>query len=440
MVSSQSALAWTCALLVALLPGCLDWDKYQHGRCGDGFQGPEESCDDRNTASGDGCSEDCQVEPPRCGNGRTEAGEACDDRNTASGDGCSASCEVEPSKCGNGRMESGEECDDHNTASGDGCSATCKEEPEPGPACGDGNLDDDEVCDDGNTSNSDACLKGCSRATCGDGFVRAHVEECDVSSTQEGKVCTPACLACDAEPDGYYRGASRHCFTRHLEASTQAEARATCQREGGDLWTITTLDEGQVAIGRMKLKGLHWLGLIAKAGDTHWVTGETLELQNFAVGEPGITPPGCVSVLADGVDNAWQGSPCDEKLPFVCERGAPFVDFATNHAYTLHSDVAAVEAARARCKDEGGVLATIETEAERVFLSPKLTLKVWLDASEIEDGQFEWSTGIAVDPALFRPGQPDGPDGSQDCLLLEPKRRLADEPCTQAHAYLCEHE
>jgi len=97
--------------------------------CGDGFKKTDgsESCDDLNTANGDGCSATCQIEPgwtcpdspfdapsqcpigtPQCvnpnpshcykitcGDGYKEGGEACDDKNNTSGDGCSAACQVE---------------------------------------------------------------------------------------------------------------------------------------------------------------------------------------------------------------------------------------------------------------------------------------------------------------------------------------------------------
>src|SRR5687767_7999032 len=46
-------------------------------------------------------------------------------------------------------------------------------------ACGDGTRDPGEECDDGNDKNDDGCLTSCRWATCGDGFVRAAVEECD---------------------------------------------------------------------------------------------------------------------------------------------------------------------------------------------------------------------------------------------------------------------
>lgn len=48
--------------------------------------------------------------------------ETCDDGNTVSGDGCSATCQFE---CGNNVLDSGETCDDGNRVDGDGCSSTC---------------------------------------------------------------------------------------------------------------------------------------------------------------------------------------------------------------------------------------------------------------------------------------------------------------------------
>jgi fibro-slime domain-containing protein len=134
---------------------------------------PGEQCDDRNTASGDGCSSTCQIEPgwscigspsvctkTVCGNGIVETGEACDcGTNPTSlptgctgpnglfngdGTGCSKTCTKEPicrgtngtgtthactPTCGNGSLESGEECDDGNLVNGDGCSSTCQIEP-----------------------------------------------------------------------------------------------------------------------------------------------------------------------------------------------------------------------------------------------------------------------------------------------------------------------
>ena len=78
-------------------------------KCGNGVIdiGDGENCDDRNRQSGDGCSDECLVEPGYycngnrcfllCGNGQIDRAyqEQCDDRNTRPGDGCDGNCQVE---------------------------------------------------------------------------------------------------------------------------------------------------------------------------------------------------------------------------------------------------------------------------------------------------------------------------------------------------------
>jgi fibro-slime domain-containing protein len=160
--------------------------------CGNGVLTSDETCDDGNTKSGDGCSGDCKtIEPgwqcrvpgkpctPLCGDGIVTANETCDDGNTNSGDGCSATCKVEigyscsgqPSvcthtTCGNGKVEGGEGCDDGNTMPFDGCSEDCQIEPDCSGAsctspCGDGIIMGNKQCDDGNQASGDGCSKDC---------------------------------------------------------------------------------------------------------------------------------------------------------------------------------------------------------------------------------------------------------------------------------------
>jgi MYXO-CTERM domain-containing protein len=59
--------------------------------------------------------------------------------------------------------------------------------------CGDGLLSGDETCDDANESDTDACPATCRDAVCGDGFVRADVEDCDDGNTTPGDGCSGDC-------------------------------------------------------------------------------------------------------------------------------------------------------------------------------------------------------------------------------------------------------
>ena len=93
--------------------------------------------------SGSTSSRVVEYETARCGDKLIMLDETCDDGNVASGDGCSSSCKIEtgyscnqtqPSRCwstcGDGVIATGkEECDDGNTANGDGCSQYCRIDP-----------------------------------------------------------------------------------------------------------------------------------------------------------------------------------------------------------------------------------------------------------------------------------------------------------------------
>lgn len=210
------------------------------GDCGNGAIDPGEACDDADTSSGDGCSDQCQLEggfncagapsacSAVCGDGLILGGENCDDGNVASGDGCSALCAVEtgydgctgaPSvctpTCGDSLVVFGEPCDDGDFVPGDGCSATCTLEPgytcSGAPSvcsatCGDGIPAGLEECDDGNLVDDDGCSDNCVEeetftcsgapsvcsTDCGNGSVDVG-ETCDDGARVNGDGCSKVC-------------------------------------------------------------------------------------------------------------------------------------------------------------------------------------------------------------------------------------------------------
>ena len=213
--------------------------------CGNSQIEGDETCDDGNTESGDGCSADClNVEDgytcpkeggactkqdipaaAECGNGKLEDDEACDDGNKSAGDGCSSDCRIEDGyicetagkacskavQCGNGKIESGEACDDGNSKSDDGCSSkceiedgyTCAAEGEPCTAsaeCGNSKLDADETCDDGNAESDDGCSSDCQTEdgySCEEPGYSCIPKSCGNSIVEENEVCDAGDLAVD---------------------------------------------------------------------------------------------------------------------------------------------------------------------------------------------------------------------------------------------------
>lgn len=79
--------------------------------CGDNIVHSGEECDHGNFLNGDGCNENCQIEPyygcslsqnhnsvcaAICGDGIVLGTNKCDDGNIVNGDGCDQDCQVEP--------------------------------------------------------------------------------------------------------------------------------------------------------------------------------------------------------------------------------------------------------------------------------------------------------------------------------------------------------
>ncbi len=197
--------------------------------CGDSIiqSAANEECDDGNTVSNDGCSDNCQTE--NCGDGVVQSllGEECDDFNQISGDGCNASCLDE--FCGDGivTVDLNEVCDSETescfTLAGyqgsrnclNDCSAfeTCQTALFCGDGvcsqsvenknncavdcpfmCGDGILEVGEDCDDGNLLPEDGCSSECRLEFCGDGIIQTGLNEtCDDNNTADNDGCSSLC-------------------------------------------------------------------------------------------------------------------------------------------------------------------------------------------------------------------------------------------------------
>jgi cysteine-rich repeat protein len=154
--------------------------------CGNGVVEDAEECDDGNTVSDDGCTNECTLAV--CGDAIIQAGEGCDaGADNGPGQPCNSMCQ--PNVCGDGEIGPGEACDDGNMDDDDECSNECAL-----PSCGDGNLDLGEQCDDGNTDDDDECLNTCVFASCGDSIVYPDVEACDQGEfNSDSAECTSAC-------------------------------------------------------------------------------------------------------------------------------------------------------------------------------------------------------------------------------------------------------
>ena len=124
-------------------------------------------------------------------------------------------------------------------------------------------------------------------------------------------------------PDEAWMG-NDHCYRVNELATTWPEAVAQCEAWAGHLVSIADPDEN--AHVRSLITGRVWLGLSDVANEDMWLweDGTPLDYINWADGQPNDFDLGedCVAFIA-AADARWNDIPCDQSLPFVCER---FVD------------------------------------------------------------------------------------------------------------------
>jgi hypothetical protein len=248
--------------------------------------------------------------------------------------------------------------------------------------------------------------------------------------------CTRGCMRCEDSETQLFRNGNGHCYTLYTEAASQAQARTTCQADGGELWTVTSEAEGNDVWSRLQLgEATYWLGLNSTSTGSSWVTGESTKYTRFGPGEP--TPNvRCVSF----VHGAWSSEPCATALPFVCERAPAFIYPADHHAYRLFTGALSAGSARTRCEASGGHLVALETNEERLFVGKNVGIVAWVDATDTgQESRFVWPNGQAVDAATYATDKPNDPDFTRACLVMNPGDRYADAKCEEPHAYICEY-
>lgn len=114
--------------------------------------------------------------------------------------------------------------------------------------CGDGSVTGDEECDAGAANdNAGACTDKCTKARCGDGYVWAGVEACDLgdAENQDGVYggCSPNCTPNDHCGDGEIQAPHEECEGETQETEAMAECHQ-CHWGGRLVFVSSTLHKG----------------------------------------------------------------------------------------------------------------------------------------------------------------------------------------------------
>jgi cysteine-rich repeat protein len=313
-----------------------------------------------------------------------------------------------------------------------------------GARCGNGVVEQAEACDDGNADEHDACLSTCQWARCGDGQVRAGVEDCDDGNRDNGDGCSNECLSCNTGGASFLFEESGYCFSRYDEQVNWTTAEARCDTAQASLSTYVNSHEA-LAVETSLLVGqttATWIGMrdATGTGNYAWVSAEPAQWSEWALGEPGARLSGCVAQTHTGNLIMWSAFNCADPHGFVCQKAAPTQWAGNHHAYSVLFARLGWQMAGASCQRAGGHLVTIESAAEQAFVAGLAPGDFWIGASdEIRNDAYVWVTGEPADVTFFAPGEPDHLNDAH-CLVIGVDEGWHDRPCTDLNAYVCEVE
>ncbi len=318
-------------------------------------------------------------------------------------------------------------------------------DPQPAPTCGNGLVEADEECDDGDSDDADACT-GCRVARCGDGVVRAGVEECDHGGAPDSS-CTAMCLVC-ADPDAAatWVGPTGTCYHLYLPPVVRqfGGAEAFCDDRGhGHLAALGTPKEHDQVIAGLGIPAGEpvWMGLSDRDRE-----GEFLWSSDFAQGGydrwSGTEPsggPGEDCVLVTG--GTWTDNRCDVDHGFMCERN----EWRPGEGGRVYRTIRPLESfpeAELVCEAASAHLAAPTTAEEFAVMRDALPLAGtdgFIGLGELDaDGQLSWVTGEPVDFQAFT--STPSLAGDQFCTYIDRDDVWLATGCSRLRRFVCESD
>jgi hypothetical protein len=318
--------------------------------------------------------------------------------------------------------------------------STPTDAPEPlvdAAVCGNRLVEGDEQCDDGDTDDTDGCV-ACRFATCGDGFVRRGVEDCDETGATCVR-CTTPCAGGVADP------ATGHCYWIDGATATRANAATTCAAGRGHLAALDAAGEWAVVapLWTSPFAGA-WLGLtraVDGQNQWRWEPGALLVgAASWNPGEPNDSGGNEDCVEVGGMTGTWNDLACSQTRRALCERPAWTIDPATNRAYRVFFALRTHAEAIGDCAAVGAHLVTITSADEQAFVAALVGRDAWLGGFQgVGEGTWFWSTGERFDYTNWGPNQPDDAGGNEDCAqLVAATDTWNDRDCTARLPAICE--
>lgn len=176
------------------------------------------------------------------------------------------------------------------------------------------------------------------------------------------------------------------------------------------------------------------LALTLREHDVKLCGAGVTDLRQLALGQVEVTPT-FAPLLPEGklpMDDAASGSAREQALGYPLSgdlrvRDHPDARKFAGHWYKVFPERVPWAVAYRRCKDLGGFLATVNSQAEHdMIVSMSGRRELWLGGTDArKEGQWEWITGEAFPFQAWDRGQPDNRGGGGEDRLCYVGRVLA---------------
>lgn len=224
------------------------------------------------------------------------------------------------------------------------------------------------------------------------------------------------------------------CYTRH-DTPGPHYGTLSCPSLGGRPIYIDTAEKN-AAIQRF-IDQPTWIGLGAQNGAWYWDVGTAVLYENWAPGEPVMTPDCNSHGAVMNLDGTWHAECSYAAHPIMCAIDAWAVDPASNHGYRFTWPQQSWNLTEAYCEMFGSHLVTLTSEAEREFLLAHAGTYYWIGGTNGGAGPFGWVTGEPFDAfTLWAMNQP----GTGSCIRTDYAHQWVAEDCGAAIHGWCELE
>lgn len=231
----------------------------------------------------------------------------------------------------------------------------------------------------------------------------------------------------------------RACYQFNLYTIlTWSQALSTCQAQGGNLLSITSLSEHRHIRDRLANAGaMVWIGLnhLKDGRGWQWSDGSPLTLVNFTTGLPPspLKEKSQCGVYNPASEDHWQALSCESALPYICKKtpndtqtAEPLEnwqyvptecdnDWLPHNGYCYHvtSEARNWQEAVQACDSQGANLTSLRTLSEvEILLNvlenyPGKSTEVWIGLWNRKSSPVvEWSDGSPVTFTLWHQYQP----------------------------------